>query len=48
MPKIAMPIIPKAFTVSGLKNLGIACKIIIIEPPISIEAEKIAENRESL
>lgn len=47
MPITAMPTIPVAFTVSGFRSLGIAWKMITIEPPIRIEAEKSAENRES-
>ena len=44
---IAIRTIPEAFTVSGLKNRGIAWEKIMIEPPIKIEAEIIAEKRES-
>ena len=44
----AMPNIPKALTVSGLRSLGIAWRIITIEPPIKMDAEKSAEKRESL
>jgi len=48
MPIMAMPSMPVAFTVSGFRSLGIAWNMITIEPPIRMEAEKSAENRESL
>ena len=48
IPKRAIPTIPREFTSSGLRSLGIAWKMITIEPPIKIEEEKSAENSESL